>query len=565
MNLCRTLLNLAIAAAAVIVVDASPALAQDIRKAPDIVTQVANLKFRGDPMGFRVPPGSLSLSGSHHWQGLVRHPDPAKPYFYAASSQANCTNLHVIRMGSTDAKTGYRLRSNRLDGQASSIFTAPNEADRVVNTVQLPDTHAGGMQAAGKYLAIPLGDHVDADCINDPDYTTAYERIGIYDISNPANPFPARIFREWDLEPLGDIPGGIGEVAIVQRDNGTYYLISVKGDTLYGFTMVENAPTAQHPIKMTRKNTRQVPADSWPGYSAFQSYQLINPLGEVRTDGTEVLYLMGLRNTSAVGVLDDYIWLYKIVLDSSSDISSVEKISERQLSSRTAPESPDINGNFAAGASAWISPTGALLVYSSEHFVSGLNFSVTMTEYCDRSGDFPATVPTDGCTAQVFLYTEPNFEGKSLTIDALDRELENINNLFIGHEGGGGFSNNVTSVTWRIPVGANIRLYNGINQNGDYLELTGAGSISDLRDVGWTSGSGNANDKIESIGFLGGAMPAPVRFRTPETAIFSLNTYLSSSPCSMLKLSAGDYPAAVTFNRRGEIRSTGGLVRIGPP
>ena len=42
------------------------ALAQPIRKANDIVSQVQNLKVRGDPMGFRVPVNSLILSGAYH-------------------------------------------------------------------------------------------------------------------------------------------------------------------------------------------------------------------------------------------------------------------------------------------------------------------------------------------------------------------------------------------------------------------------------------------------------------------------------------------------------------------
>ena len=125
-----------------------------------------------------------------------------------------------------------------------------------------------------------------------------------------------------------------------------------------------------------------------------------------------------------------------------------------------------MNGNWAAAGGAWVSPTGGLLLYSCEHNISGLNYSVTMSEFSDRSGDSPATVPTDGCTAQIFLYTEPNFGGKVLTVDALDFDQKNYANLLPNHEGAGGFANNVSSLTWRLPAGCTARLYGQTGQTG---------------------------------------------------------------------------------------------------
>ncbi len=548
----RTLVCSMLAAAATVAAFGRATLAQPIRKANDIVSQVANLKVRGDPMGFRVPVNSLILSGSHHWQGIVRHPDPEKPYFYAVSSRVGCTELHVIRIGTSDSKSGYRMRSNRLDPGSQAIATGVDAADRVVNTIPLPDTHAGGMQAAGKYLAIPM-------CMHDPSCVPLewqVEKIGIYDISDPANPVLARMIADGP-----QIPGGMAELAFAQRDDGTYFLVGAYGNELWHWTLSADLAT------FTFRGRPAIPAESWTGGGngdAFQSYQLINPLGEVQADGTEVMYLLGLHNTSPSGILQDEAWLYRLVLASWGSITSYQLISVTPLSSRTSPESSQINANWAAGGSAWISPTGGLLLYGCEHNISGLNYSVTMSEYSDRSGDAPAIVPTDGCTAQVFLYTDTNFDGKVLTVDALDRERKNYNNLLLNHEGAGGFSNNVSSITWRLPPGCVLYLFGGVGQAGNYLALTGTGSFSDLANVNWTSGSGNCNNKIQSLAFTGGSTPAAARLLSP-TAAAALNLYIDSLPCAMLKLGQGDYQGSAILNRPVEIRATDGLVRIGTP
>lgn len=536
--------------------------AQQIRKANDIVSQVQNLKFRGDPMGFRVPGTMPNLSGPNHWQGIARHPDPDKPYFYAVASGPGCTELQVIRMGTADSRSGYRIRSNRLEPDTTSNFTAPPSTDRVVNTIPLPDTHGGGMQTAGKYLAIPLGFH--ENCVTEP-----YEqqpRIAIYDISRPETPVLARMLHDQDdvnySSGYNSIPGSLAELGFVQRDDGSFFLIGAFGANLWYWTLSEDLSRFEH------INAYTLPEEQWTGNGngyAFQSYQLINPLGETTTDGSEILYMLGLQNFSNVGAGADYVWVYRMVLSSTSTVTSMVKVLQTEISSRTSPENIESNGNFAAGGSAWISPTGGLLVYSCDYYIRGLENSVTMSEFCDRSGDAPATVPADGCTAQVFLYTDADYGGKVLAVDALDYDQKNFLNLFVNHEGTLGFSDNVTSLTWRLPPGCVARLYAQMNQNGEYLELSGAGSISDLGGVSWTSsGQGNANNAISSVAFVGASTPAPVRYLSPAPA-FIVSQLAPVSPCSMLKLTEGVYAGPAVFDRKLQIYSTGGIVRLGAP
>lgn len=541
--------------------------AQDIRKSSDIVSQVQYLKVRGDPMGFRVPVNSVILSGLHHWQGIARHPDPSRPYFYAVSSRAGCTELHVIRMGSSDSKSGYRMRSNRLDPTTIAISTSPPATDRVVNTVPLGDTHGGGMQAAGNYLAIPMGDH--DGCVPSSDTYESQPRIAIYDISDPENPVLARMLHDQDdtgyypgPPAFNSIPGGISVLGFAQRDDGSFFLFGNYGSELWHWSLSADLTTFSR-----RGIYTDLPASDWPegrdtaDYS-FQSFQIINPLGEVASGGTEILYMLGLQNYTGAGIGADYVWLYRLTLNSSGRITGMQKISQTQISSRTSADSPQMNGNFAAAGAAWVSPTGGLLLYSCDHYISGLSYSVVMSEFSDRSGDSPATVPADGCTAQVFLYTDPDYDGKVLTIDALDFGYKNYDNLLIGHEGAGGFSNNVSSVTWRIPPGCVARLYNGTGQAGNYLELSGAGGLSNLANVSWTSGNGECNNAFSSVAFVGNATPATILYLPPvPTSV--LNNFIFPSPCATLKLSEGAYPGPGFIDRRVEIRSTGGLVRLG--
>lgn len=548
MNCSRTLCG-ALAAAAVLAATASSSFAQEIRKVFDPARQMAEMKPRGDPMGFRAPSSLILAEAGSHWQGIVRHPDPEKPYFYAVSSRPGCTELHVIRIGSSDSKSSYRMRSNRLSPTAQAISTEVPEGDRIVNAIPLPDQHAGGMQAAGKYLAIPMC-YYD-DCVTDP--ALQVDKIGIYDISDAANPVLAQMFFDQN-----SIPGGMAELSLAQLDDGSFFMVGAGGEggqELHQFKMAADLSGFDD------TSNPRVPDAIWPSGQAFQSYQLLNPVGEIQTDGSEIMYLLGLRNTSGAGVLQDEAWLYRLrITNREFEADDIELISVTDLSSRTSPESPQMNGNWAAGGSAWVSPTGTLMLYSCEHDVTGLNYSVTLSEFSNRLGD--AFMATDACTAQVFLYTDTNFGGKVLSVDALDFNRKNFANLFLFHEGAEGFWNNVSSVTWRLPPGGTARIYNGVNGTGDYLELSGGGEIADLSNVSWTTGGGNVNDRIESVQFSSAATPAFVRYLGPLPA-GDLNGHIDSRPCAMLKLSEGDYPGPATIGSRVELRAINGLVRLG--
>ncbi len=549
MNDSRTFIG-AIAAAAVLAATASTAFAQEIRKVFDPERQMAEMKLRGDPMGFRAPSSLVLAQGPNHWQGIVRHPDPEKPYFYAVSSRPGCTELHAIRIGTSDSKSAYRMRSNRLSPTAQAISTEVPAADRIVNAIPLPDQHTGGMQAAGKYLAIPMCFH--QDCVTDP--ALQINKIGIYDISDAANPVLARML----LDDGNTIPGGLAELSFAQLDDGSYFMVGAGGE---GGQELHQFKLSADLLTFNDTSNPRVPDGIWPDGYAFQSYQLLNPVDEIQTDGSEIMYLLGLRNTSGAGVLQDEAWLYRLrVVNRSFEAIDIDLVSVTELTSRTAIESPQVNGNWAAAGSAWVSPTGSLMLYSCEHDITGLNYSVTVSEFSSRRGDVFAA--TDACTAQVFLYTDANFGGKVLSVDALDFNRKNFANLFLFHEGSEGFWNNVSSVTWRLPPGGTARLYNGVNGTGDYLELSGTGDIANLSNVEWSTAGGNVNDRIESVQFSSAATPAFVRYLSPMPAFF-LTTHIDSRPCAMLKLSEGDYPGPAIIVSPVEVRAIDGLVRIG--
>lgn len=529
------------------------ASAQPVRQAPDVLGQFNQLKERADPMGFLIQPNFL-LSGGQHWQGIARHPDPNQPYLYAVANRVDCTELAVIRMGSNDSKVGGRLRSNRL-GPQQSIFTPPAPSDRIVNMIALDDKHAGGMQAAGKYLAIPMGDHCNSNV----------ERIALYDISDAEHPVLDRYLSEQDNQNY--VLGSVGIVGLTQLDNGTYFMVTSRSGSelfFYQFSELTLIPSRMKSVTMVGTDW---PAGSDLDYS-FESLQLVNPLGEDSNpfDSIEPIYMIAMRNQLSAGSGNNIAAVFRMSVESDLDatftVSRPALQAERVLSTSTADDTAQRNGTFAAASGAWISPSGTLCLYSTEYYVTGLNHSTLFCEFSSRFGDYPGN-PIDACSAHVELSTGTNYTGKSLTIDSLDYLRDNYSGL-ANQDGAGGFANNVSSLTWRLPAGCFVRLYNNADFGGDYLQLSGTGELADLANIGWTTNpSVTCNDKFQSVQFVGNGTPAPIVIAAGSENIATLPPLIFPLPCAMVKFSEGWHPGAAIFDRAVELRSMGGVAVIG--
>ncbi len=529
------------------------ASAQTVRQAPDVLAQFDQLKERADPMGFLVQPNFL-LSGGQHWQGIARHPDANKPYLYAVANRVNCTELVVSRMGLSDAKVGGRLRSNRL-GPQLSIFTPPASSDRIVNMIPLDDKHAGGMQAAGKYLAIPMGEHCNANV----------ERIALYDISDAEHPVFDRYLSEQPDENY--VLGSVGIVGLTQLDNGTYFMVTSRSGSelfFYQFSELSLIPSRMKSVTMVGTDW---PAGSDLDYS-FESLQLVNPLGEDSNpfDSIEPIYMIAMRNQLSAGSGNNIASVYRMNVE--SDLNNTFTVTrpslqtERVLVTSTADDTAQRNGTFAAASAAWVSPEGALCLYSTEYYISGLNHSTLFSEFSNRFGSYP-TNPVDACSAHIELSTGPGFTGKTLTIDALDYLRDDYSAL-ANQDGAGGFANNVSSLTWRLPAGCFVRLHNNANFGGDYLQLSGTGEFANLANVGWTTDpSTSCDDKVQSVRFVGNGTPAPIVIAAGSENIATLPPLVFPLPCAMIKFSEGWHPGAAIFDRAVELRSMGGVAVIG--
>lgn len=544
-----------------------PALAQPIPQATDVVNQFLQLKDRGDPMGFRVPVDlNLVLVAASHWQGIARHPNPETPYLYAVASRPGCATLVTIHIGTADSKSGGRLRANRLQPNMPSNLTSPPSDDQIVHTVTIDDSYGGGIQAAGDFLFIPM---------TGPCGGMARERIAMFDISNPAVPVFIRDLVDGDNTSV--LLNTTGAVGVALMDSGKYLMATLGNNPvlrLHAFDASTEVITDS-----TQADMSLLPHGDfqpWPSGGnldwGHQSIQLVNPLNddENPNDIFETFYLICYRNTLSSGNGVNIATLYRLNVAEFTQnneqmvyMDSIVPVAQREFQYATTPDGATVNTNFGAASSAWVSPTGTLCMYSTEYYITGQNYSVNFSEFSGLFGDYPAGVFTSGCTAQVQLSTDSDFDGKTLTVDALDYTRENYAQL-ANHDGAFGFANNVSSLTWNLPPGCVARLYNNANFGGDFLQLEGVGSLSDLTNVPFSTNLLlSCNNRFQSMQFLGNATPASVQFPQPGSSISTLPQIIPQLPCAMVKFTGGSYPGSTVISQPAQLSAIGSLVILG--
>jgi hypothetical protein len=178
-----------------------------------------------------------------------------------------------------------------------------------------------------------------------------------------------------------------------------------------------------------------------------------------------------------------------------------------------------IQGNFLASGGAYISPSGELLYYGTNHFNKGPGNTVKMVElrhiYVSRTGTCgpqfrenhlggPYNV-SEGSSLNltgtayviepwVMMFQHDNFKGISVMMDFPDQYLDNYNDFpFLDGRLGEcapakqGFNDAMTSFIWCGPPGSVLRIYDDDsydpNGNAGYLECPGTGSVVLVHDV----------------------------------------------------------------------------------
>ena len=373
----------------------------DVYFVPNVVEQFRALSLRPEPFGMWVwghPEPETNLD--KHYQGISRAQGPGGiPYMFLSwnGNDSNCVfcddepgQVFVIRMLSRDA-TGERLRSNRLlkgypiyavDQDGNDIGTPPDIRDCLVGRIVFDGTggwpnymHPGAMQIVGDVLAVPL---------SKPGAGDAKMRVQFVDITEPALPRPlTSLVVEGESSTFG-----VGVVALTPVRNpfgaGQRYLMALAGEggqelRLYRSlsTDVDNANGASD-LKSENLDWEELGrytgtelGSFWPCCSS-KSQQLLNFVRQgTSLDGA--LYMIGAYNPDAVrapGGGIDYFTLYRVNVDARGNPASPLLTFVERLHVTTNSIADD-TGHFAGATGVYVSPSGELILYASEHDEQG--------------------------------------------------------------------------------------------------------------------------------------------------------------------------------------------------
>ncbi len=487
---------------AALAVSAVPAQAQ--RPAtwvvPDVVAQFNALAERADPLGFHIG-DSPDPSHCKHYQGLTRIEGPdGTPYLIVTRSgntpfppgppgcddspgETGDGSLLVVRMGSRD-NHGERFRSNRQTKGASFDVTPPDPRDRVATWFRFQGGagfphygHPGGMQAVGHMLAIAV-EHPNASGLS----STVVLFVDMTDPINPAIRSRFSVANE-----LGD---KAGLVALTQLADGHYMMMVAGGANdrvvFYRSTisdLVSDDLWWQHLDTWTADTGSQIQIGSdppilncdegssrylqcvcrptrciwgnWPTTGPYNgnAHQTLQFIREGSINGP--LFLAGGRG----GVfMDDFIDLYRVECDTPL-CAHGEQVRMRHASTRRLIPHPNAGGdrlaNLAAASTFYVSPSGELLFYASEHDNDGPSGTVKASEWRHRdmvrdgsptlqptltvngpvdidegsSGPVAAIAKQPVTKAWMQLFANPQYDGPYVVVDYDDYVLDDYNAL----------------------------------------------------------------------------------------------------------------------------------------
>jgi PKD domain len=527
---------------------------------PNVKAQFNAFPDRAAALGFTIG-NSPDPSACKHYQGIARSTRPGRPYFFVTRSGIHTTgcpfddddpgNLLVVRMGSRDTN-GERLRSNRFaHGIAETTDTPPDPGDEVVSFITFDGTdgwpnygHPGGVQLVGDVLAVPL----ESPYGGGPDNLVLF-----VDVSDPLNPTKLSEFdpgerSDWSagLVGLAPQPDGRYLMLITGKNNEYMRVYQSKATEEDGTTDLKDAS-----LDWTFLDEWSEAADEddlgsgadWPtsGILGAVGHQSLNFVRQGNIDGSP--YLMGGRNTTSGGPLgEDWIDLYRVEWEGSQfklRWESSRHLTALAVSTASFLGSGDI-ANFAAANGTYVSPSGELLFYATEHDNDGPIGDVKMGEW--RHHDMvrpgsptvnPTAVPggpfevAEGGTVEIEghgeppitkawmeLFADPDFDDRSVIIDYPDwgkddfddfKDLDPATDIIHA-----GFDDQTSSMRWFAPVGCTIRINDDDFGDSDFpgentRTLPGTGSverITDFDDLLNDGGDTGMDDEITSAQFF---------------------------------------------------------------
>ena len=546
-----------------------------MRFVPNVQSQFHDLTIRADGFGLNITT-TPDPSTCKHYQGMVRAEGAdGTPFFLVTRSGNTPSNapgiicndspgetdnghLIVFRLDSRD-KDGERLRSNRLRKGVGFDSTAPVTLDRATiyftftgGNPNDPDPakrpglvlrdgennlpprvyqHPGGMQLVGKMLAVPLESRRTGE-----DYESAPEPTAIqfYDVSDPEAP----VFKSQFIpkNSNGETISVAGTLGITPLPNGRYLMVLTGGSSNHSWFFFRSNVDDLSRTDLTWEQVR-TPL----GPDTEDAHQTLNFLREGNINGD--LYIAGARGRLLAD--RDKFDLYKIVClnanaENSPNCNPGDEIQIIPINVNKAANASHSSGssellNFAAASAFYVSPSGELIFYATEHDNDGPNETVKVGEWrhvdvvrpnsptllpsakidgpfvVDEGSSLNLTgigrQPVTKAFLELFTFNPgPPTVPLYLTADFKDRNRDDYDNLF-NFEHSPFHVDSGYQWVWFAPQGCSIQ---AINRNGESENIVGIKTLTgattpqvdaDLKLVMNDAGTGNMFQNIDRISF----------------------------------------------------------------
>jgi hypothetical protein len=281
-----------------------------------------------------------------------------------------------------------------------------------------------------------------------------------YDVADPEHPRRLYALDHSDVRPPSD-PGQAAEVALARLADGRYLLVlgvhSSKLLDIYvsrGRALTDSATIGWERVFVKKGGLVR----------GFQQIALLT-----QCDGR--LFLVGTHNTALPppNLGHNHAEWYELEREGSG-IRFIMRGTGRFICVRC---------NFGAGGGLYLDPLRRVYVYGVERGAGGPGGSVSVEEF--RPVPPPATTIA---TAWAELFEDHDFDGRLAVLGyPLGERTERPASVALPE----GLAGAVSSLRWSLPPGWRLRLSDQVPPGcgGAHLDLTGTGTIANLRDVGW--------------------------------------------------------------------------------
>jgi len=310
----------------------------------DPIAAVNALSDKGVVLGYQLN-GFFDPSTTKHWEGVVR------------LEGAGAKFLAVSRIG-PEMFDIVELASRQGDGEAfgasrSNADTAPPTEDKVIAKVDEDSgfDHAGGMQALGNVLAVPLENGTRS-------------RVVFYDVTTPKTPQRLGVLERVSIGQAGTaglarLPNGKVLLVVGRKGNQTidFYISQAVAFEIAGWDLITTWSVDGDGVK-----TKLGDDDN---FGAYQNFNVIPAC-----DGR--VFLLGThRDNPALVSGRDFVDLFTLEL---SQTAVITKVANRHVFC-------DGQCNLDAAGGSYITPSGKLIVYATEHDNDGPGGSIKMKEF----------------------------------------------------------------------------------------------------------------------------------------------------------------------------------------